>query len=106
MVQKHGEKISMIGGAAGAAAGVALSAGLAGALDLDSATAKLSAQLGDPQLADSAGRVAGSVYAKGFGESAAAVAETLRGVLTSGLIDKGATEAEIESITVKAQALA
>ncbi|XVU25813.1 phage tail tape measure protein [Actinoplanes sp. CA-054009] len=105
-VQKFGQSISAAGPVVGAAVGTAIAAGLAGALSADAAKAKLTAQLGDGEYADSIGRVAGNVYARGFGESAAAVAETLRGILTSGLVSDDATDAELEDLTVKAQTLA
>ncbi|MEU8821799.1 phage tail tape measure protein [Actinoplanes sp. NPDC048796] len=76
-------------------------------MSVDAAKAKLTAQLGgDAAYAADMGKIAGNVYARGFGESAEAVAETLRGVLTSGLVSDDATDAEIEALTVKAQALA
>lgn len=105
--KQHGEQLKTMGVAAGAAIGVAMAAGLAGALETDKAKAKLAAQLGgDAQYAKDMGSIAGNVYGRGFGESLEAVNETLRGVLTSGLVEEDATNAEIESVTMKAEVLA
>ncbi|WP_433793936.1 phage tail tape measure protein [Actinoplanes sp. CA-252034] len=93
----------MVGGALAAGIG----AGLVEALNVDAAKTKLAAQLGgDAQYAADMGRIAGNVYGAGFGQSLEAVNETLRGVLGSGLIAEDAIDADIEAITVKAQALA
>ncbi|MDP9799343.1 F0F1-type ATP synthase membrane subunit c/vacuolar-type H+-ATPase subunit K [Catenuloplanes nepalensis] len=105
--QEHGQELKAGAAVAGAAIAAALGSGIASALQLDAAKTKLAAQLGgDPTYAADMGRIAGAVYARGFGESAEAVGETLRGVLTSGLVDEDATSAEIEALTIKAQALA
>lgn len=92
-------------GAAVAAAGigVALAAGVAKGLELDAAQARLEAQLGDPAMADKLGKIAGNVYGRGFGESAAAAMESVRAVAS--LVPDG-DAAKIEDLTVKAQAYA
>ncbi|BAL85461.1 putative phage tail protein [Actinoplanes missouriensis 431] len=106
-LQAAGEKAREYGPLIGGALAAGIGAGLVGALDADKAKAKLSAQLGgDAQYAADMGEIAGNVYGRGFGESLEAVNETLRGVLGSGLLDEDATNAEIESVTLKAQALA
>ncbi|MDG4832434.1 phage tail tape measure protein [Solwaraspora sp. WMMD1047] len=103
----HGDSLKASAAVAGAAIGAALGAGLLSAMELEKAQAKLTAQLGgDPAYGAEMGRIAGEIYSRGFGESAAAVGESLRGVLTAGLVQEDATNAEIESVTIKAQALA
>jgi len=90
---------------AGAAIGAAAVAGIAKAMELDKAQARLTAQLGDPALAAQLGKVAGDVYARGFGESAAAAMESVQAVVSSGLAPAG-DAAVIEDLTVKVQAYA
>lgn len=90
---------------AGAAIGAAAVAGIAKAMELDKAQARLTAQLGDPALAEQLGKVAGDVYARGFGESAAAAMEGVQAVVSSGLAPAG-DAAVIEDLTVKVQAYA
>jgi phage-related minor tail protein len=102
-----GEKAREYGPMIGAALAAGIGAGLVGALSADKAKAKLSAQLGgDTQYAEDMGAIAGRIYGRGFGESLEAVGESLRGVLGSGLVAEDASDAEIEALTLKAQALA
>jgi len=103
--KRFADRVTKIATVAGAAAGAALAVGLVKAMEFDRAQAKLAAQLGDPTLADQLGRVAGDVYARGFGESAAAVMESVRAVVASGLAPTG-DAAVIEDLTVKVQAYA
>lgn len=103
--KRFADRVTKIAAVAGAAAGAALAVGLVKAMEFDRAQAKLAAQLGDPTLADQLGRVAGDVYARGFGESAAAVMESVRAVVASGLAPTG-DAAVIEDLTVKVQAYA
>lgn len=103
---QHADQLKAGAAVAGAAIGVALAAGVAGAMDLDRARARLTAQVGDPVLARQLGEVAGRVYGRGFGESAAQSMDAARAVMSSGLLPKGADAAVIEEITVKAQTLA
>lgn len=103
---KFGDRMKAGAAAVGAAAGVALAAGIAGTLDTSKAQAKLSAQLGGGKFAADMGRIAGRVYARGFGESAGEINEALRAVLSGGLLAEDAADADIEKLTVKAQALA
>jgi TP901 family phage tail tape measure protein len=106
-LQAAGERARQYAPVIGGAIAAGIGAGLVSALETDKAKAKLAAQLGgDAQYAADMGKIAGHVYARGFGQSLEEVNETLRGVLGSGLIDEDATNAEIESVTVKAQALA
>lgn len=100
-----GDKLRTASTAAGAAIGVALAAGLVGNMDLDKARARLTAQLGDPALAQQAGEVAGRLYARGFTESATEAMEAARAVMSAGLVPKG-DAAALEDLTVKAKAYA
>lgn len=65
--------------AAGAAIGVALIKGVGGAMEKESATAKLGAQLGlDPKQAKEFGAIAGRVYAGAWGSSLGEVSGAVR----------------------------
>ena len=102
-----GERASQFAPVIGGALAAGIGAGLAGALQVDAAKAKLAAQLGgDAKYAADMGRIAGNVYGRGFGQSLEEINESLRGVLGSGLISDDATDAEIEALVVKAQSLA
>lgn len=104
-VGSAGAKVAAGMAVAGAAIGGALSAGIGSAIELSSAKAKLAAQIGG-ENASALGAVAGKVYAQGFGDSVEAVGETLRGVLTAGLVDEGASEQQVQGLVTKAQTLA
>ncbi|MFH9957307.1 phage tail tape measure protein [Streptomyces roseolus] len=68
-------------GAAGAAVGATFMTGLTSAMDMKSATAKLSNQLGlTAEESERAGTIAGDLYTEGFGESIGQVNEALAGV--------------------------
>ncbi|GAB3847285.1 hypothetical protein GCM10029963_28470 [Micromonospora andamanensis] len=90
-------------GLAAAAAGLGVAFGKA--LELDAAQAKFAAQLG-PEQAEKLGKVAGKLYTGGFGETMADSMESIRKVMTSGLIPEGAADKDIERITGKAMNLA
>lgn len=92
---------------AATAIAAAFTAGVVGGMELKSAQAKLSNQLGDPTLSRIAGQAAGRAYGRGFGDSAAEAMQAARAILQSGgLGDDGATAGELEGLTVRAQALA
>lgn len=93
--------------AAGVAAGAALTAGLAQAMEGEKATAKLKAQLAltGPE-AKKAGRVAGDLYAGAVTDSVEAGAEAVRAVMGAGLVDSKASTAEIKKIATSASDLA
>ena len=103
--ERHKGKLKASALAAGAAIGAALGAGLASAMELDAAQAKMEAQLGDPALAAQLGEIAGEVYGRGFGESAAQAMSAVQAVQSSGLVPDG-DAAKIEELTVAAQAYA
>ncbi|MEU4777463.1 phage tail tape measure protein [Micromonospora sp. NPDC023633] len=105
-MEQAGEQARQHGPVIGAALAAGIGAGLLGGLELEGARAKLAAQIGDPVLAKQLGEVAGEVYGRGFGTSAADAMLAARSVMQAGLLPKGADAAVIEDLTVKAQALA
>ncbi|MFI5852264.1 phage tail tape measure protein [Micromonospora chalcea] len=105
-MRQAGQKAREYAPVVGAAMAAGIGAGLLGGMNLDAARAKLSAQVGDPALAQRIGEAAGRVYGRGFGETAADAMLAARAVMQSGLLPKGADAAIIEDITVKAQTLA
>ncbi|WP_320069600.1 phage tail tape measure protein [Micromonospora sp. RTGN7] len=105
-LEQAGQKAREYGPMVGAALAAGIGAGLLGGLELEGARAKLAAQIGDPVLAKQLGDVAGKVYGRGFGESAADAMLAARAVMQGGLLPPGADAAVIEDITVKTQALA
>ncbi|GAB3856573.1 hypothetical protein GCM10029963_53170 [Micromonospora andamanensis] len=89
--------------AGGVAAGGLLVQGLDQALEKSKVDALLTAQIGaTPEAAAKAGQVAGDLYKKGFGESAAGVADAVRSVLQHGVIDPDAATADIEQVASRA----
>lgn len=91
----------------GAAMGGALALGLTNSINTEAAQAKLSAQLGHgSQLAEDAGKVAGNLYSRSYGESLGAVNEAVRTVLQSGAVMEDVTNEQLESITGTAMSLA
>lgn len=103
-VEKSFSKIPMA--AAGAAAGVAFTMALDGAMDMSSVTTNLQNSLGlTDEAAARAGGIAGDVYSAGFGESmddvGAAVSQMLSQV---GSLED--TDANLSNLTEKALALA
>lgn len=91
---------------AGAAAGAAMMVGLTGALDAKEAQAKLEASLGQADVAEQAGRIAGDLYAKGWGESMGdviAAAGTVHSSLASAM---DGTDETLAHLTERALAFA
>lgn len=85
---------------AGLAAGVALTTGVIGAMNLESANDKLAAQLGaNADEAERLGDVAGDLYAGAWGDSLEEVNSALRGVINNvgGMAE--ASDAELEKVT-------
>jgi phage-related minor tail protein len=99
-------------GAAGIAAGGALVAGLlakgfADALDIESANAKLTAQLGlTAQQSEAYGKAAGELYASNYGSSLGEVNEALRQVTTNIGEGIGNGEDALKEVTADALNLA
>ncbi len=104
-MQAAGQKARQYAPMVGAALAAGIGAGLAGAMDLDKARAKLTAQIGDPVLAKQLGTIAGQVYGQGFGDSAAAAMDAVRAVAQAGLVPAGGSAA-LQDLTIKAQAYA
>lgn len=101
------KKWTVAAGAAGAAAGAALGVGLAGAIEMDTATRKMNAGLGLTGAdAEKAGAVAGSLYSQAYGESMEDVTNATGAVMSSIAGMRTASEADLERITAKAMDLA
>lgn len=99
--------LAPIAAGAGAAMGGALAVGLANSISTEAAQAKLSAQLGHgSQMAEDAGKVAGSLYSKAYGGSLGEVNEAVKTVLQSGAVMEDVTNEQLESITGNAMSLA
>ncbi|MFF5285182.1 phage tail tape measure protein [Streptomyces sp. NPDC013171] len=94
--------------AAVAVAGAAVfTAAFAQAVEQDKSNAKLAAQLGlDPKQAKRLGQIAGSVYAKGYGESVEQINDSLRTLAQNGVIAATAPKKDIEALTKSATNLA
>jgi TP901 family phage tail tape measure protein len=103
---RFGDRLNQVAAGIGAAAAVALAAGIAGAMNLDAAQTRLEAQLGNTEYAAEMGAIAGRVYARGFGESAQQIGDAVRAVLKSGIVSEDSSDEVIEALTVKVQALA
>lgn len=93
--------------AAGAAAGGAFAAGVAGAIQLDSARGKLEAQLGLTKTqSKNVGNVAGKLYASAYGESM----EDVQGAITSVIQNmngmRDASSAALQQTTARAMDVA
>lgn len=100
------DKLKMLaagaGAAAGAAAGALLAAGMAEALDQSKIVGKLGAQLGKtPAEAQKYGKIAGKLYADAITTDFQQAADTISGVMGSGLVPPDATNRQIESISRK-----
>ncbi|MEU1602689.1 phage tail tape measure protein [Micromonospora matsumotoense] len=95
---------------AGAAIGAVLAAGLAGGLaatmDKSKSDALLAAQIGgDSQTAAEFGKISGSLYAKGFGDSVQTASAAIKGVWQNALVPDDASNAQIEAVTAKVMTL-
>lgn len=101
-----GDKLQLAAAAAGMLVAGALTMALTEAMEVDNAQAKLAAQLGSETWAKELGKVAGHMYTQGWGESVADNMQTIRAVMSSGLLDEDAATSEIEGVAVKARALA
>ncbi|MEQ4610332.1 hypothetical protein ABMX48_29540 [Streptomyces cavourensis] len=106
-VESRLEKMQGPAALAGAAAGGALALGLSAAMDITEAQSRLQDQLGLTEAeAGRAGEVAGDVYSAGFGGSLEEVTDALGGV-ASGIGELSEfTDAELESMSKGALALA
>jgi phage-related minor tail protein len=91
-----------------AVAGAALfTAAFVQAVEQSKSNAKLAAQLGlDPKQQQRLGKIAGSVYSKGYGESIDQVNDSLRTLAQNGVIAVNAPRKDVESLTKSALNLA
>ncbi|MFD7428403.1 phage tail tape measure protein [Streptomyces sp. NPDC059818] len=106
VVERMGERMGAASATIGAGIGAALGVGVATALNMDGANAKLANQL-DLNTAEAAriGSVTGAVFADGFAPSVDEVAVALRGVATS-MVDVGdVSSKELQDLTTKAKVL-
>lgn len=98
-------KTGIAGVAAGA--GVLFAAGFAEAVEQDKSNAKLGASLGLSQKESArAGKIAGSVYAKGYGESIDQVNDSLKALAQNGVASINAPKKEIAGLSKSALNLA
>jgi Phage-related minor tail protein len=94
-VREHGGEMKTAALAAGAAIGVALGAGLAGAMDKSRADALVAAQLGaTPAEAAKIGKLSGEVYGNNFGANIQEVNDAIRNAAQNGLVDLERMSAE------------
>ena len=95
-------RLQTIALAAGAAAGAVLMNAFGQALEQETITARLGAQLGKtPAEAQRYGKIAGQLYANAITEDFQTAADTIGSVMGSGLIDADATNAEIQKVSTK-----
>ncbi|MEH3076191.1 MAG: phage tail tape measure protein [Quadrisphaera sp.] len=102
-----GGKGPLIAAAAGGAIGLGLSAALAGAIDVQSAQAKLAGQLGlTSEESAKYGAIAGDLYSQNYGESLEGVNESIAAVVSS--IDgiREASDADLQAAAKSAMNLA
>lgn len=93
--------------AGAAAAGAALTYGLVKAVEQEKAGSKLAAQLGlSKQQAARLGKVAGSVYVKGYGDSLGQVNDALRALATNGVAAVNAPKRELVGLSKSALSVA
>ncbi|MEW2383386.1 phage tail tape measure protein [Micromonospora sp. NPDC047707] len=89
--------------AGGVAAGGLMAQGLTQALEQSKVNALLTTQISaSPEAAARAGQIAGDLYRKGFGDSAAGVADAVKAMFQGGLIDPDAATADIEKVAGQA----
>lgn len=101
------DKFGGLAAAAGLAVGAGLFAGISEAMDRESGTDLLAAQLGaDPAQAKALGQAAGQVYSAGYGESIADANEALKSLWQQGLVPAGATSDELANISKQAMDVA
>lgn len=93
-------------GAVMAGAGAAAVASFTSSMEFDTARAKLDAQIGNSEFAGDLGKVAGDLYAQGFGEGIGEMNEAVRAVVGSGALMEDATTDQIKSITGQVHSLA
>lgn len=104
--KKFGDKLTKLALAGGLAAAAAFGGAILANLNQDAIGAKLSAQLGQgAEEAKEYGALAGKLYAENWGESAEAIADTIKAVSQAG-ISPDETNAALEDTVRRAQILA
>jgi len=102
-----GGKWGAILGGAGAGAGLAFAGSLMGAVDNEVGSDRLAASLGKgSDAAERYGKVAGEVFANGFGAGLEDVNTAMGAVITSIKGMRGASDAEVQKMTEKAMTFA
>lgn len=105
--ERFKRKFSAIANVAGLAIGGALAAGIAEGLQQQDANKLLAAQLGaTPKEAERLGKLAGSLYAAGFGANMEEVNNALRGVIQNGIAGLNATDDAIQTAAANVTNLA
>ena len=107
VVERMGERMGTASATIGAGIGAALGVGVATAISMEGANAKLANQLNlNASEAARIGQVTGAVFAGGFTENVDEAAMALRGVASS-MVDVGSTSsAELQKLTTQAKVLA
>ncbi|MEV5770078.1 phage tail tape measure protein [Streptomyces antimycoticus] len=101
------DKLKVGAAAAGVAAGALLVKGITQAIDQANVTSTLQAQLGATgKDAARYGKLAGKLYSSGVSDSFEGAAEAIKSVMQSGIVDPGATNAQLEKIATKASDVA
>lgn len=105
--ERFKRRFSAVAAAAGLAVGAALSYGIAEALSQQDASRLLAAQLGaSPAEAGRLGKLAGSLYASGFGANMEEVNEALRSVVQQGIEGLQSTDKAIQDAAANVSNLA
>ncbi|MCQ6250918.1 phage tail tape measure protein [Streptomyces malaysiensis] len=100
-------RLKLAAAGAGVAIGGVLMEGFGQALEQGKITGRLGAQLGaTPAVAQRYGQIAGKLYAQAVTEDFQTAADTIRAVMSAGLLPPDATNAQIESISTRAADLA
>lgn len=102
LLSNAGEKMRNVAAGIGAAIAASLVAALIDRMDFEKAVAKMTAQLGvGGARAKEIGKIAGKVYADGFGESIDDVTGTIATLFQNGIIPTFAADKDIETLTRK-----
>ena len=100
LISKMGPLLVTGVGAVGALAGVALMHGLTSSMEQEAVADKLGAQLGaSEEMTAEYGRIAGKLYADGFGEGYGDITAAIKEVTQNGLLPEDATEAQVQNVT-------
>lgn len=106
-IKGHGSKWGTLLGGAGLAGGALFGASLAGAINLEPGRDKIAAALDLTKTqAEVAGKVAGDVYANGWGESSEEVNDAVEAIMSSIKGMKNASASDLQAVTQDAMAFA